>query len=607
MGVLRATYSALAPFCRWILALSLFFSASLYADIPYDIRFQGVPNSDIVKTMESMSTLVSLRDRYPSTITALRRRAEADLPTLVDVMHSFSYYEAEITYSIQQCGERALVMIHVKAGPPYMLADFYALPYSEDRGPCGCREDILDKIDHADLDICLGRPAISDQIIAATQELILLLTEQGYALAYVVKQDIVADQCTKTLRVTLYVDTGPRMYFGETTIVGLCSVSEDFVRMKITWEYGGVFSPCEIERTERLLLSTELFSFVRITYGEDDETPDNLLPMVVEVKEAKPRSIGAGFGYTTQLGPGIAAEWEHRNLRHRGERLSFKTELWSKKQKGVLAYRLPNFYHRDQDFIWMAEHENEDITAYEEAATSISGIVERRICDNKGRFTYGGTIKRLRSSKSDDLHHDFTLIKAPISYSYSTADDLLNPTSGRAIALFTSPTTLIGDGVNYVTNLVTLIGYHSVNCDDNLIFASKLTAGSIIGAGRRSIPAPERFYAGSETTLRGYKYLTVSPLNANGDPIGGRSLLVLSLEARIRSSEKIGWVVFYEVGNVYLEQFPDLRRKMLQSVGLGFRYFTPVGPIRLDVAFPLNRRRHLDPAFQFYFSIGQAF
>jgi translocation and assembly module TamA len=139
-------------------------------------------------------------------------------------------------------------------------------------------------------------------------------------------------------------------------------------------------------------------------------------------------------------------------------------------------------------------------------------------------------------------------------------------------------------------------------------FAARLGIGNIFGASRHAIPLPDRFFGGSQNSLRGYKTGSVSPLNSHREPIGGRSMLTGSLEIRTRTQKGLGWVLFYDVGNVYRGIIPHAERHpLLDSLGVGVRYTTPIGPLRLDIAFPLKRRRHIDSFFQFYFSIGQAF
>jgi translocation and assembly module TamA len=139
-------------------------------------------------------------------------------------------------------------------------------------------------------------------------------------------------------------------------------------------------------------------------------------------------------------------------------------------------------------------------------------------------------------------------------------------------------------------------------------FAARVGIGNIIGASNHAIPLPDRFFGGSQNSLRGYKTGSVSPLNSQGKPIGGRSMITGSLEVRTRTQRGLGWVAFYDVGNVYHRVVPHAERHPLfDSVGVGIRYATPIGPLRLDIGFPLKRRPHIDPLFQLYFSIGQAF
>jgi Outer membrane protein len=138
------------------------------------------------------------------------------------------------------------------------------------------------------------------------------------------------------------------------------------------------------------------------------------------------------------------------------------------------------------------------------------------------------------------------------------------------------------------------------------VLAGKAHIGSIYGSRRITIPPPERFYAGSQCLLRGYKYMTVSPLDGDNKPIGGRSIMVYSLETRFKVNS-FGWSFFYEVGNVYTQIFPQFFDKQRQSLGVGFHYYTQVGPLRLDLAFPLDPRKGIDKPFQFYISIGQSF
>jgi translocation and assembly module TamA len=210
-----------------------------------------------------------------------------------------------------------------------------------------------------------------------------------------------------------------------------------------------------------------------------------------------------------------------------------------------------------------------------------------------------------------DTHSDgnglYNLFKIPMHVRWSNANSVLEPTEGATINFRAIPTLHFPKHpFAYCINTLTTSFYKSLTTDNSYVFASKMLLGSIWGSSRRMIPASERFYEGTENTLRGYRFMTVSPLHHH-KPIGGRSMLIFSEELRVKATETLGWALFYDLGNVYSNAFPELNQKWLQSVGWGLRYHTPVGPLRLDFAVPLNRRRHLDYRFQIYLSIGQAF
>lgn len=613
--------TAFILFLLWI-GLSL----PLAAELEYDVEFIGIPHSEITKIIESSSSLVTLKDKPPASTVALHRRADAEIPHFLNIMRSFAYYDAKVKIDIDNDVSPIKVQVTIDPGPLYTLGAYKIVPFiAEEEAPPEEEQEqasvppteesqYLANIPLECLHLRIGMPALAEKIMQAAETLINFLNEAGYPLASAEDEEILVDQESKTLQVTLYIDRGPRALFGPVSFKGLKKVNEKFIRDEIYWCEGDYFDLRKIRATESTLLASELFSFVRITWGDEvDEC--NRLPLTIEVKEARFRSIAGGISVTTQLGPGINFEWEHRNIDHLGRRLTFEAEIWGLRQNAVLAYRQPNFRSANQDLVWIAEVEHTKTTGYIDSSASLSNIVEKTLNDHS-TFYYGWTIKELKSSQSDHLHGNFTLLQVPLQYAWSNVNNALNPTYGCSLNLKVNPTVQVRrPSFEYVSSLMTLIFYDSFGYEDSFVLATKAVIGSIVGASRRSIPAPERFYSGNENTLRGYKYLTVSPLGDDFDkdkdrdktPIGGRSILVFSIEARSHFTDTLGSVLFYEIGNVFSEPSPPLNKKFLQSAGIGLRYFTAVGPIRFDVAVPLDRRRGLDPAFQIYFSIGQAF
>jgi translocation and assembly module TamA len=186
--------------------------------------------------------------------------------------------------------------------------------------------------------------------------------------------------------------------------------------------------------------------------------------------------------------------------------------------------------------------------------------------------------------------HLYHLAKIPLQLKWSNANNLLDPTKGETLNVKLTPATNFSKpSFFYLINNTTLSGYHSI-INKKLTLAARLVFGNILGAARNTIPPPDRFYGGSENVLRGFKAYTISPLHHKRIPVGD-----------------FGYVLFYDVGNVYKRNVPELRLHQYHSVGCGLRYTTPIGPLRFDVAVPINKRPQIDPNFQIYFSIGQAF
>lgn len=574
----------------------------------YQVKFT-VDNAEILCLLQASSQCILLNNSPPATPGALLQRAIDDIPNLMRALQSLAYYHPTIHVDITRTTEPVHVILetavpriifNIDLGPVY---SFETINIES----CGAHPFPLPwpSVNHNLLGITSGDPALPSAIIKTENALVHQLEYMGYPLAKIAKREVIADQKTKTITVIFHVDSGPLATFGYTQLQGNCRVLPEFFSKKIFWKEGQCYTPCAIERTVNALEASGLFSSINITHAEE-VLIDNSLPMQITVQEAKQRSIGFGAGYATDLGPGVSAEWEHRNVYGLGEKISVVVNLWKIKQEGSIKYLKPDFCYPGQDLIWKADLEHEDIEAYNESSASISGTIERRLTDQL-RFSYGGMFTRLRNTHSDN-NRNFNLFKLPFQIMWTKTNSLLDPTHGNTIHFKTTPTLqTLSTYFAYTTHSLAVTAYHPLDSNHRFVLAGKATWGTIWGANKHSIPPSERLYAGSDLLLRGYKYMTVSPLNLDNKPIGGRSLMVYSLEARMRVFGPFGIVGFYDIGNVYSQSVPQFFHKQLQSLGIGLRYHTPVGPLRLDIAFPLNRRKHLDNAVQLYFSIGQAF
>lgn len=578
------------------LTILLFFwgviSSSLL--LGYEVRFQGVMDSAVLELIRSNSQLEKLKDSPPPTSQGLRRRAENDLVNISEALQSLAYYHPILLYEIDK--EKNLVIINIQTGPIYPFAEF-KIDFDNKEEVC--------EIDLSDLGVEINAPALPEVILNAEETLLDNLNIQGYAFAAISKREVLVDQKAKNVTVILHVSRGALTYFGSLSTTGLERVKKAYFYKKLRWQPGDLYNPLKLKEYQEALELSGLFKSVHVAHAEEADANGNL-PIEVDVIEGKQRSIGFGVNYMTQFGPGVTAEWEDRNVGGMGEQLTFRADISQRIQECKLSYVLPEFRRHDQNFIWLAEYKHEDIKAYNDSEFSLSGIIERKLND-KTRFSYGGMYKILRSSRSTN-NRTFDLIKTPLQLRWSNADSLLNPINGFTINLKVIPSLqILKPTFAYSINSFTGTYYKSLTGDDRCVFATKLMLGSIFGASKHDIPPPERFLAGSDNTLRGYKFLTVSPLGHDHKPLGGRSLFIYSLEMRFRTSGNLGWVAFWDMGNVYSSPVPNFSEKTLNSLGVGLRYHTLVGPLRLDFAVPLNRRPHLDGPLQLYFSIGQSF
>jgi len=593
----------------------------MHADLTYKVELSGIQEPKLEEALKSSSQLLNFSEHSAASMGVLKRRGEADVANFVKILHGLAYYNAKVNYTIDKKADPIEIHFTIETGPEYPLSEFRilaastastdtSLPTEGNKLPQSCSQRAepqfpYQDISLEDLGITLGTPAYAEVIIQAEEKLLQIMAQKGYPQAVIQKRQVIADQQHKDINVNLIVGSGPLAYFGPTKILGNRTVNEEFFYKKIVWREGEEFNLCDLQATQEALEATGLFSSTLISEGDLDPATGNL-PIEIQVSEAKHRSIAGGLGYTTQRGPGAMAEWDHRNVRGMGEKVSIRANIWKDTQDGKISYVLPDFKRNHQDLLLLAEVKHEDIEAYTETSFSLSAILARKI-NKRLKISYGLMYKSIVTSHSDN-NGIFHLLKVPLNLRWSTANSLLDPTKGCSLNIKAEPT-LQMRAPNFVYCPTTFTGtfYQPLTEDHRFVLAAKGIIGSIVGTSRHAIPPSERYYAGNENTLRGYSYLTVSPLNHHHDPIGGWSIMVLSLEARMRLSEKLGLVGFYEVGNVYASSVPQLNHQQLQSTGIGVRYHTPVGPIRLDVALPLDRRPKVDAPFQIYMSIGQSF
>jgi translocation and assembly module TamA len=566
--------------------------------VPYQVEFVGVEDSGLRDILEAASRLIELQDRPPPTLARLTLRAEEDLKRLESVLRSEGYYDATLQSDIQSDATPTKVVIHIDTGPQYRLADYQVVYEGASPPPEALRPDLKE------LGLEIGMPAKGPVIAAAGQSWRVRMTQRGYPFARVIDRKAVITPETKSMSVTLRVDAGEPAKFGEVTISGLERLETDHVRRLLPWRRGETYDSRKLENARRSLSQTRIFASVTVKPGEKlDEHGE--LPITIDLSEGPPRTIGFGVSYSTDVGFGGNVFWEHRNLFGEGEQLRLDLEASEIEQSLSANLRKPTYPGLRQTLVFNFSLSNENTEAYDEqAATALVGI-ESGYLENWQLS--GGVSPEYSYVKDMGEHEEYFLLGFPLTATRDARDDRLNPTSGTRLELALTPYQgLNRDDPSWVTETTGGSAYVAVDEDKRFVLAGRTKVGFLTGASNDSVPASKRFYAGGGGSIRGYKFQTVGDIDANGDPVGGRSLLEVSTELRVRVTDQIGVVPFVDGGTVYRSSYPDFSNTFRWAAGLGLRYFTGIGPVRLDVAFPINRR-DTDDVYQFYISFGQAF
>ncbi len=323
--------------------------------------------------------------------------------------------------------------------------------------------------------------------------------------------------------------------------------------------------------------------------------------------------------FSSDEGATLSTSWTHRNLFGGGEQLTLRGDVgqlagnraddWSWLVNAAL--RIPDLWLRDLDLRLDLGAVREDLDAYDRDAVTAGIALERRI-SSRLSGSAGLAYERARISQ-DAPPQDYQLFSLPLNLSYDSTDNPLDPLRGLRIAAQLSPTRVLqGNADGFVLGRLAGAGYVDLApliADEagagRSVLAGRLVLGSILGAAADEVPPDWRFYAGGGGSVRGYPFQSIGPRTASGKPSGGDGLLEAGLELRQRFGVRWGGAAFVDAGAVSENAVPG-NGELAVGVGLGLRYFTPVGPVRVDVATPLDPSSGDSPV-QLYIGIGQAF
>ncbi len=591
------------------------------------------------------SNLYRLRQDAPPDGDTLVQRADADFAPLIDALWGAGYYDAVVTVEIAGttrrigAGEsgaaaraaegfrdrgRVPVKVVAETGPLFRLRDLSIVD------PGTGRPRAPDDPPLRVLKLAPGDPAVASDVRAGPARLVDYYRHRSYPLAKSPPPAPVVDHAAESMDVAFPVDPGPQAGLGAYTLRGPEGFDPDIVRSFIYLEQGEPYSPERLERARKAIASIPAVGSVRIREGEALDENGNL-PLAIAVADRRVNAAGFTAGYSTVDGPNGRVFYENRNLFGGAERLRLQGDAFlaprnnGTRLKSIGDFRFSDIGARatvsflkpaldgsrfDGLFDGLVERNRTGGGRFAGYTDRLGGFTTGLRYRFSETFSVGAGIKFERGRTSDVISNvDYTLVGVPVTLQYDSTDRPLDPTTGiRVTGTLTPYPTAFGSSVGLTRGNVAASTYYALDEDARIVLAGRVGIGGFLDDPRRLelIPSNYRFYAGGAGSIRGYRYQSVSPLIAEGYTVGGRSLFDGSVEARVKVTETIGIVPFFDAGGAYASQFPRFFGDTRMSGGIGLTYATAIGPIRLDLAAPINPRRG-DKPLVLYVSIGQSF
>ncbi|WP_294248367.1 autotransporter assembly complex family protein [uncultured Sphingomonas sp.] len=572
------------------------------AERRYRWRVDGIDGAGelVRQRFEQLSTL-DANDGEPANAAQLDRRAREDAQLLTNLLRGAGYYDAQVTTRIEP-GNEPTVLLEAVLGNLYRFAGVTL----DGVTAAGDKAAPLEKA----FGIKPGDPVNADTIVAGEARLKTVVGEQGFPFAKVGDPQIVVDRAARTATLDLSVDPGSPRRFGRIVMANDRLFDAKHVQEIARFAPGQPYDSAGLEDLRRALVQTGLVSSVEVKPVPGD-TPETV-NVAVALEPAPPHTIAGELGYGTGEGASATVNWTDRNLFPPEGALTLRSVLGTREQLGAVVFRRNNFQGRDRVLTaqFSAAHILRD--AYEAKTLSLSAGLERQtniFFQKTWTWSLGGELltsdeRDVIESTGQPRRRTFFIGALPTSLNYDGSDDLLNPTRGFRLGGRISPeVSLQGSVFGYTRTQIDASLYRPFG--DRVVLAARTRLGTILGAPRDQIAPSRRFYAGGGASVRGYGFQAIGPRDANNDPIGGRSLAEFSIEARARTFGNFGIVPFLDAGNISTSPLPRLTGLRF-GTGLGLRYYSNFGPIRLDVGTPLNPQKG-DSRVAVYVSLGQAF
>lgn len=555
--------------------------------IAYEVDLRGPADPELAARLQTELDLITRKARGVPSIGVLNARLQRDLTRIDVALRAFGYYDGSAQGAIAE-GTTPRVTVIINQGHLFTIG----------------RYDVVWKGSEPDVALEFrerGRPASGSNIVAAEERLLATLKDAGYFDAKIADRIVVLNRQAGTVDVTVTFEAGQLVRVGDFEVKGKTALSTERVASLSRLRPGELLTPRRLKEAEDDLIASALFNDARIE--PVGTKPARTIRITVENR--LPRSVSGAVGYSVEDGYSVQTAWEHRNLFGDAERLRAELTLGSQRQSLNLTFRRYDTIFAGHTLLATLDLVSEDVDNQKYQQAALIGTLETEIFRNL-TFRYGGSIEYVHDETvSED--GDYALIGLRAELSYNGANDLLDPTEGYRFVIRANPYLGWNNDLRRFITLETIgTAYFPFDRGKKFVGALRARLGTILGDSRDDIPIAKRFFAGGGGSIRGFGYKRAGPVDAEDSPLGGNSVIEINAELRYRINDEFGAVVFVDGGGAFDDVVPTDIADFFVGVGVGVRYYSPIGPVRLDVAFPIEGRDG-EPDYQVYVSVGQAF
>jgi translocation and assembly module TamA len=582
-------------------------------ELGYQLRIDGLASadeqaaSDLAGEFNRLSALRQGKGRAAN-IAQLNSRLGEDALLVRKLLAAEGWFDADVITRVDRSptpdGQPLVAVIVVAPGRRFALSGITIV--ADPTTP----PDLIQR----NFDLANGQPVIAERVIAAEAQVALALPQNGYPFAELGQRDIVLDPQTGGAAYTLPVSVGARSRYGRIVSEGRQAFGADHVAVLARFKPGELYDSRQVDDLRQALVATGLFSAVAVEPRHSGEmTGDGAEAVTIAVKQeaGPPRVLAATGGYGTGEGLHAEVSWTHRNLFPPEGALIVSGRVGTLEQGGGVTFRRANAGRRDRTFELAADLHHSDYDAFSAYTGRLGALVSygsTPLWQKRLGYSYGAQVLGTNESVFDPARgartrRTYAIAGLTGEVKLDTTDTLLDPTSGMRVALLAEPEGSVHNGFSPYVRL-RLDGSAYQHLAPDLVVAGRLRIAAIQGVALDDLAPSRRLYAGGGGSVRGFGYQGLGPRDLNGDPTGGRSLNEGALELRYRFGD-YGVAAFADVGQVYHSATPDFSNLRV-GVGLGARIYTNFGPVRIDLATPLHRRK-TDSRINVYVSIGQAF